>query len=1014
MNQSMLTADDFTVFFQELWGKDPFPWQCEFARRVCAGQWPKYVAVPTGSGKTACLDAAVFALAVQASQPVAERTQGRRIFFIVNRRIIVDEAYERAGKLCCKLAQASPDSVIWRVAAALRTLTGNASIRPLTRAQLRGGIYRDRSWAGSLLQPMIICSTVDQAGSRLLFRGYGVSPQARPVHAALVAQDSLLIIDEAHISRPFIQTLDWVERYRAYQPPGCETIRLPFKVIQMTATPPAGVSGAEKLTLTEEDHEHLVLKPRLTGAKLAKLVIEDKAKGKAREAQMAARLVKETKELLSTRTPNSIAVMVNRVATARMIYAELKKEHEDCVRLLIGRLRPMDREDVTKEIQERLKTGAAPREHYAGPDIVVSTQCLEVGADLDFEALVTEAASLDALRQRFGRLNRAGLHAIAHAVIVLPADQNLALEKLDEASPCDPIYGNTIPRTWHWLQGLTQNGIVDFGVNSMTDAVETFRSANSDAFAGMLSPTSDAPVLLPAYLDCWVQTNPSPAADPDVTLFLQGPQRDTAEVQVCWRADLPEENREGNWTDILSLCPPTAVECLPVPLHVFRAWIDSKGRFQDSSSDVGEMPEVPDKKNPEEGRGIPALIWRGPEESISLATGSLIRPGDTIVIRVQSGGWEALGYIPNAPEDPQSKAETKLTYDKVKLVDLAERGAAIAHHRAVLRIHPELWPVPGNGTIAAELVNLSRDEECNWSLSEISDLLGRLLDDENPGWMLDQNQRSAIEHLRKRKSSELSVDLYPDFAGIVIGTRVVMLPKGDGDEALNGSDFDEDALLETRSPQGLCEHTSDVLGLVESSLALLPLSAWREALIAAAAFHDWGKADPRFQALLRSTSPFAAIASGVLLAKSGNITSSAASRRSARNRAGLPIGFRHEMLSVQMVESEVGASLLPTSPVLRALILHLVATHHGYGRPFAPVMDDSTPPDVSLTINDKAVFLTSAERTEHPSHALDSGIAERFWELTRRHGWWGLALLETVLRLADQKASANPQTTSKS
>jgi CRISPR-associated endonuclease/helicase Cas3 len=99
MNPLPLIADDFSAFFRELWGTecDPFPWQREFARRLCAGQVPDYVAVPTGSGKTACLDAAVFALAMQASLPMAERTQGRRIFFIVNRRVIVDEAYDRAG-----------------------------------------------------------------------------------------------------------------------------------------------------------------------------------------------------------------------------------------------------------------------------------------------------------------------------------------------------------------------------------------------------------------------------------------------------------------------------------------------------------------------------------------------------------------------------------------------------------------------------------------------------------------------------------------------------------------------------------------------------------------------------------------------------------------------------------------------------------------------------------------------------------------------------------------------------
>lgn len=1014
MNPPPLTADDFSAFFRELWGpdRDPFPWQREFARRLCAGQVPDYVAVPTGSGKTACLDAAVFALAMQASLPMAERTQGRRIFFIVNRRVIVDEAYDRAGKLCKKLRDAACDSVAGRVAAALRKLSGESQSVPLTRAQLRGGIYRDRSWAGSLLQPMIICSTVDQAGSRLLFRGYGVSPQARPIHAALVAQDSLLVIDEAHISRPFIQTLEWVKCYRIHQPAGCETVQLPFQLIQMTATPPAGTRDDQKITLSPEDHEHPVLKPRLRGTKPARLVAEPKAKGEAREEQMAKRLVEEAERILTENHPRSITIMVNRVATARSIAAKLEKEHTGRVTLLIGRLRPLDREAATKEIQERLKTGATPSAPDSGPLIVVSTQCLEVGADLDFDALVTEAASLDALRQRFGRLNRGGREIAARAVIVLPGDQDLPADKLDEAAPCDPIYGNAIPRTWRWLNGLAQDGVVDFGINAMTAAVDSIRATGTDeALAAMLSPTTDAPVLLPAYLDCWVQTNPSPAADPDVALFLHGPQREMADVQVCWRGDLPEATSEDEWTDILSLCPPTTAECLPVPLHVFRDWLSSRGKFEDSSGDVVENEQPPDKKKNEEERGVVALVWRGPDDRLFAHRAADLRPGDTIVLRVQGGGWQALGHLPGAPDDPQSTPDKLLTCEEIRRVDVAERATASARRRAILRIHPTLWPKPEEKTPAAALRIMALDSQKDWPMAEIKELLARLLNDENPGWALTSDQREVIEHLAK-KGVRLYAEPYPSDQGFALTARD-LLPHRESDETNGTGDTDADALLEASHPQELCNHTQDVLARIESALALLPLSAWREALIAATAVHDWGKVDPRFQAMLRGTAPFAVMASQVFLAKSGSIAFSAAARRAARRRAELPEGFRHEMLSVQMAENSVGATALPTHPVYHALALHLIATHHGYGRPFAPLVDDDAPPDVSLPMNGKTITITGTERLEHPVHALDFGLPERFWQMNRHYGWWGIALLEAVLRLADQSASTNPQAIAK-
>ena len=136
--------------------------------------------------------------------------------------------------------------------------------------------------------------------------------------------------------------------------------------------------------------------------------------------------------------------MVNRVHTARLVYQRLKQAGEEDVTLLTGRMRPIDRDDIGQALMDALKTSvhqelerppaespAAAPEPAGPPRFVVATQCLEVGADLDFDGLVTECASLDALRQRFGRLNRAGRSIEAGAVIVVRADQT-SLRRGDE------------------------------------------------------------------------------------------------------------------------------------------------------------------------------------------------------------------------------------------------------------------------------------------------------------------------------------------------------------------------------------------------------------------------------------------------------------------------------------------------------------------------------------------------------------------------------------------------------
>jgi CRISPR-associated endonuclease/helicase Cas3 len=247
---SGLSIDDFPHAFASIHGHPPFEWQRRLMREVDEKGWPSCVAAPTGAGKTAVLDIAIFHLALELSRGARPRRAPTRIVLAVDRRLIVDQAFERGKKIRRKLNEPG-DDLLKRIAGALGA--------PLHVEEIRGGIPHEDDWARTPVQPTILCTTVDQLGSRLLFRGYGVSESMAPVHAGLLGQDALILLDEAHLSAAFEETLGFVfSRRKPAKAPGEDlAIVAPWAVCTLTATPRGHVAHIFQLDARERAEESI-------------------------------------------------------------------------------------------------------------------------------------------------------------------------------------------------------------------------------------------------------------------------------------------------------------------------------------------------------------------------------------------------------------------------------------------------------------------------------------------------------------------------------------------------------------------------------------------------------------------------------------------------------------------------------------------------------------------------------------------------------------------------------------
>jgi CRISPR-associated endonuclease/helicase Cas3 len=992
----------FSAYFKAIHGYEPFPWQQRLAASILeSGVWPNLLDVPTGLGKTSTIDIALFVLAVRPD------IAPRRTILVVDRRVVVDQAATHAHKIQQRLNEAK-DGILADVATSLRALwQGAADAAPFEVAVLRGGMPRDEAWAQRPDRPVVALSTVDQVGSRLLFRGYGVSPGMSPVHAGLLGHDALILLDEVQLSTAFAETLRAVdERWRPWRerPPestnGASQVPERWAFVRMSATPIGEPSKSDvRFGLDDRDLAHPVVTKRRTAKKMALLappIVTNKNDAEKTDRAVVEAFSREAMKHLG-QSARRVAVIVNRVRTARLIHEELKRQagaSADVV-LLTGRMRPLDRIDLfgranePNSIANRVVAGSK-RDPQHQPVILVSTQTIEAGADFDFDALITECASIDALRQRFGRLDRRGDKGATEATILIRKDQAANSED-------DPVYGGALGRTWTWLEAQAgTNGTVDFGISGFP--------ALSDDLSSLCSPIKHAPVLLPAHLDAWSQTNPRGEPDPDIALWLHGPQRGNAEVRVVWRADIEEEAlrdsaREDEVKEYaaasLAVAPPSSLESISMPLSAFRDWIANRGTTGPDFSDVEGAETASegrrDRQEPDE-KGRPFLLVTKSGAEVHRNTGQIF-PEATLVVPTSYGGIRDGNWNPDATES---------------VSDLGDVAQFLHRGRPVLRLAPPVVNAKdasyGAHSVALEPASAPAvpmapaDDDSDfdaasavWDWLEETRALGSYFRQVIVKVLLASDRRLRI------------IQLAGSSFFAVLGKRQTAEQLAAFQHGLDGtSDIvndDDDTASYIGREVALEDHLEDVDRWVRSFAQNLHLT---EGLISdlalSARLHDIGKADPRFQQMLHGGSPVRAAASNRLLAKSRGDAGDRLAQQQARERSAYPAGYRHELLSVAMLQTNADALSRANDP---ELVLHLIGSHHGWCRPFAPAVHHGPPLPVSFSWNG----VTYTADTAHGLASFDSGIAERFWILTERYGWWTLAWFEALVRLADHRAS---------
>jgi len=879
--------DELTRFrdaFNALTSDPPFPWQENlYMEWFSQGKIPLSCNLPTGLGKTSVIAIWLIALA---NWP--EKTL-RRLVYVVNRRTVVDQTTEEVLKYRQRLAELEENDPLRR------------SLGSLAISTLRGQFADNREWSADPSRPAVIVGTVDMIGSRLLFSGYGVGFKAKPLHAGFLAQDVLLVHDEAHLEPAFQKLLVAIRE----EQDRCNEFRK-FRVMELSATsrgqePPFELTKLEKdiptiLPKRPTEPVHFVWRRQKAKKALSLHPLKD-------EKQLADEIVNVKHALKYKDSKQAVLIFVRKVEDADKIVKKLPK---GCTQQLTGTLRGLERNrmadprnkygcPIFARFLKPPKPDADANEQWKiepqpGTVYLVCTSAGEVGANLSANHLVCDLSTFDSMAQRFGRVNRFGDYGDTEIHVVHPVN-------FEDEDALDDRREKTLAL----LRQL--NG--DASPSAL---------ANADAGA-RLAAFAPEPTILPVtdiLFDAWALTTISPPlvrtplpGRPPVERYLHGiSDWQPPETRVAWREEV------GVITgDLLQRYKPEALldDCPLKPHELLRDSTDRKssGVFAHLEKLSANYPYAP--------------VW-------VLDTRGQVRP--TTLKHVISGGKEAI-------------------------------------HEVTVILPPSVGGLSSTGTLDG---GAKPDDTVKYDVADM--------------WFSDK------EETVKRRIRVWDND--PQFDEKTRGMRLVLAPldtRPDADE--NESEpaghrywhwytkprsADDDLSKTYTTPIKWQHHTEDVTERTREIIKTLNLPGeLPNAMLLAAKFHDLGKRRDVWQRSIGNPNP------SDWYAKSGK----------AWKPCDICPDYRHEFGSLLDVEDE--PEFIKLNEDMKNLVLHLIAAHHGRGRPHFP-LDEILEPEPQ----GKGVA------------KIASNVPQRFARLQRKYGRWGLAYLESLLRAADYAASANP------